>query len=194
MMSAAPAPIDSGANIFQMYLIPEESKWVRFSMLKAGELSNRSNFFLSHFLSVGCAIAAVAMSFFNTFSYLLQIPFKIPLKIVQFDPIGIVTGIVGDLLGAAKSVVFVSMGATFVVAGLLFPREIFTHFAPEHYLCLEARLSNENTSLQKSSLRKDEEINSLTEALTESSTRIQELEKEVDGLKHPIKRWWRRIC
>ncbi|MDN3505908.1 MAG: hypothetical protein P0S96_01610 [Simkaniaceae bacterium] len=194
MTSAAPAPTDSGANIFQKYLIPEESKWVRFSMLKAGEFANRSNFLLSHFLSVGCAVAAVAMSFFNTFSYLLQIPFEIPLKIVQFDPIGIATGITYDLMGVAKSIVFVSMGATFVVAGLIFPREIFTHFAPEHYLSLEARLSAEVASLQKSSLRKDAEINELNETATKSSEKVVELEEKIKSLKHPIRRWLPKFC
>jgi|GEM_PF-2714032 len=194
MTSAALVPTDSGANVFQKYLIPEESKWVRFSMLKAGEFANRSNFFLSHFLSVGCAIAAVAMSFFNALSYLLQIPFIIPLKIVQFDLIGIATGISYDLIGVAKSIVFVSMGATFVVAGVLFPREIFTHFAPEHYLCREERLSNDNVSLTKSSLRKDEEINLLNDAMTEASSLNGKLNKELKRLKHPIRRWLPKIC
>ncbi|NGX48122.1 MAG: hypothetical protein K1000chlam3_01512 [Chlamydiae bacterium] len=187
MASLAPVGIESEANIFQKYLIPSESRMVRYCMQKAGIFSSCSNFFYAHFVSVGFAVAAVAMSFFNTFSYFLQSPFKIILKIVQFNPIGAVTGFIGDLTNGVRSLVFVSMGVTFIVVGLLFPKAIFTHFAPEYYDSLEARLLQENAMLRKKNNRLEEENKTNIAVIDKESTVIQDLERENDDLKHPIR-------
>jgi hypothetical protein len=194
MTSVAPVVSRPEANFFQQYLIPEDAKWVRYAMLKAGEFSVRSSPLLSHVASTACVVAAVVLSTFNAFSYLLQIPLSLPLKLVQFDLVGFVQSPIANLISAVQSVVMFSLGPTLVTVGLLFPKELFTHFAPEHYLSLEQRLQQENESLKRSTLRKDAEIDGLTESLTIAATKIEELKQEVHKRKHPIRKLLPRIC
>lgn len=187
---------DVGANIFQKYLIPEESRLIRFCMQKAGLYSESPYFFYAHFVSVGFAVVAVAMSFFNIISYILQIPLKLILRVVQFDPFGIVTGLMTDASQVMKSIVFVSLGATFITAGLLFPKPIFTHFAPEYYETLEIRLQKEKTLLQKKIVSLEEEYKHLMHMMEKTSILIKKQERDIDNLKLTLKqkpRFWKSL-
>lgn len=186
--------ISSEANIFQKYLIPSQSHYVRFSMQKAGVFANRSNFFFSHFLSVGCAIAAIALSFFNTFIYLLQAPFRVLLHVVQLSPFRAIFGFLEDLTNVARSLVFVSMGTTFIVAGLFFPKAVFSHFAPEYYDSLEERLDHENARLRKKIERLEADLSEVTKVAEKATLLVQERENELDRLRHPAKSWVYKKC
>ena len=186
--------IESEANIFQRHLIPEESRLVRYSMQQAGIYGSRTNVFYAHFVSVGFATTAVAMSFFNAISYFLQIPFRIVLKMVQFNPPGAAIALVEDATNVVKSLVFVSLGATFITAGLLSPKAIFTHFAPEYYDTLEERLKQENSLNQKKIARLEEELSKANQSLDRASFKLEEQRKELDALKRSTRRTWWRFC
>jgi len=176
------------ANSFQKYLIPEESMVVRYCMLKAGTYANRSNPFLAHFVSVGFAAASVAISAFNTISYTLQLPFKLLFHVAQFNPYRAILGVGEDLVNTAKSLVFVSMGMTFVVAGILFPKPIFTHFAPLYYGSLEVRLEAELEQEKAENERLKSEVDALTKRMETATSRIQTLENRGPNRKSFIRR------
>lgn len=176
------------ANSFQKYLIPEESMVVRYCMQKAGAYANRSNPFLAHFVSVGFAVAAVALSAFNTFSYALQLPFKLLFHIAQFNPYRAVFGVAEDLINTTKSLVFVTMGMTFIVAGTLFPKPIFTHFAPLYYSSLEVRLEAELKQEKAENERLKSEVDKLTKGMKTATSRIQTLENQGPNRKSLFRR------
>ncbi len=178
------------ANSFQKYLIPEESMVVRYCMQKAGVFANRSNPFLAHFVSVGFAVAAVAISAFNTISYMLQLPFKILFHVAQFNPYRVVVGAAQDLVNTAKSLVFVTMGVTFIVAGTLFPKPIFTHFAPLYYSSLEVRLKSDLKQEQAENKRLQKEVEKLTKAMEAATSRLQTLENQGPGGRSFLRRLW----
>ena len=169
---------DLGSNIFQRHLIPPDSLNVRYVMQKAGEFGNRDNLFYAHVASVSMAIVAVALSFFNAFSYALRTPFNLVVNILSFSPVKMAEDLVGDLTGMAKSMVFVSLGVTFVVAGVLFPGAIFTHFAPEYSDCIEVRLKNELKGQRKEMLALKAENKKLKEQIDDQSIIIQQIEKK----------------
>lgn len=146
-------------NLFQRYLIPTESRWVRFTMMKASECAREGNIFTSRVYSVALAIGAVVMSFFNAVSYLFGMPFRFGLHIFHFDPFNAFVDLGEDVTAVLRSLVFVSLGVTFVVAGLLFPEAIFTHFAPEDE-------GNEKERLQQEIERLAEENKELEKMLT----------------------------
>lgn len=166
------------ANSFQKYLIPEESMVVRYCMQKAGTYASRSNPFLAHFVSVGFAVAAVAISAFNTISYTLQLPFKLLFHVAQLNPYRAVFGVAEDIVNTAKSLVFVTMGMTFIVAGILFPKPIFTHFAPLYYSSREVRLESELKQEKAESERLKSEVDKLSKGMEAATSRIQTLENQ----------------
>jgi len=153
MSSSAPAVSTTSSNFIQRNLIPEDSHYVRYVMQKAAHFGTHDNLLIAHGVSVAFAVLAVALSVFNAISYLLQTPVKILLNIVQFNPIGLVAHPVIDISSCLKSLLFVSLGVTFVVAGFLFPAALFTHFSPEYYEPLEVRLE------QKLKVAEDENAN-----------------------------------
>ena len=186
------AKIDSEVNFFQKHLIPPESKWVRFMMHKAGVYSCEGNFVSSRLFSVMSAICAIGMSFFNALSYFLQAPIKILLNIVNFNPIGVVRDFISDLTNVIRSMIFVSLGLTFIVIGLFLPQAIFTHFAPEYDVTPEAKLLSENEILKKK-LESEEELRTKASQKTEKSlsilsNHIQELKKEIEELRSEKKK------
>ncbi len=142
-MQVTPVAAKSNPNLLQTSLIPEESRNVRYLMIKAKDFSSSENLLVAHLIPAILAAASVALSAINALSYLLQAPFKILLNIVQFRPLGFFLDFAQDLSNLARSLIFVSLGATLVVAGLLFPKPIFTHFAPEYYQSLPERLKYE---------------------------------------------------
>lgn len=117
-------------NIYQNYFFPGKSVWVRFLVHKAGEYGADSHFFYRRVASVACAVIAVAFSFFNALSYLLQIPLKIPLNIVRYDPVSLVLDPVTDLSNCLRSLLFALYGVHFVAWGILSPSTAFPYFAP----------------------------------------------------------------
>lgn len=172
------AKVDLGSNVFQRHLIPPDSLNVRFVMQKAGEYGNSTNIFYAHVVSVGFAIVAVALSFFNAFSYALRTPFNILVNVLSFSPIQVVKDLAGDLTGVAKSMVFVSLGVTFVVAGVLFPQAIFTHFAPEYSDTVEVRLRNELEKERKEKQELKTENKHLKDQIEDQSIIIQQVGKK----------------
>lgn len=142
-MTLAPAAAKSNLNPLQISLIPEESRNVRYLMIKAKDFSGNENLLVAHLIPAILAAASVALSAINALSYLLQAPIKILLNVVQFRPMGLFIDFAQDLTNLARSLLFVSLGATLIVAGLLFPRPIFTQFAPEYYQSLSERQKHE---------------------------------------------------
>lgn len=143
MSSSAPVGAKNNTNFIQRNLIPEDSRYVRYFMIKAADFGCSENLLFAHVVSVSCAVFAVALSAFNSISYLLQVPAKIILNIFRLNPIRAVTDFVGDLSDMAKSLLFVSLGVTLVAAGLFLPAAIFTHFCPEYYKSREERQEEE---------------------------------------------------
>lgn len=175
--------VESEANVFQKYLIPSESRYVRYCMQKAGIYGNRPNFFYSHIVSVAFAIAAVVMSFFNALSYFVRIPLSILLNIVQFEPIGVVIGLINDCTNVIRSLVFVALGVWFIVAGLLFPKPIFFYFAPEYCDSLETRLMDEVSVLKERISWLENEFHAKQEELDGAHKLIDDQKKTIESFK-----------
>ena len=118
-------------DFFQKYLIPvpEESYYICVVMTKAAQCAKSDHFLKAHGASALLATIAVAMSVFNTFSYLLQIPFKVVLNVLALTPHYIIPTLLNDSKNVVLSFVFVCLCSTFIVAALLTPK-IFTNFAP----------------------------------------------------------------
>lgn len=169
-------------NPFQRYLIPQESRWVRFVMHQAGEFSRSDNPVTARALSVACAVAGVVLSLFNTISYLLQAPIRVLLNAVTFSPVSLAVNLIQDLKNTTLSFAFVSLGVTFITAGLLFPEPIFTNFAPEEEETLSSVLAKKEKDLEK----KDENIERLEKIVEILHKRIIELE----AAAHPRRRGW----
>ncbi len=121
--------VSSEPNMFQTYLIPEKSHYVRWLARKAGEASLSDSGLEKRCLSIIYAITAVVISIFNTFSYFLQIFIKIPLNVVRFDPCAILFDPFKDLTRCMLSLVFAAFGVTYIFWGFVKP-EVFLFFAP----------------------------------------------------------------
>lgn len=145
----SPAAVSPEFDYIQRYLLPAESKSVRYCMQKASEMSEREDFVTRRLFSVPFVIASIALSFFNAISYLLQIPFIILLNVVRFAPLRLVTDPAIDLINVARSLLFVGMGIPLALAGLIFPKDVFSRFAPDAIEAGEERLVHENKNLQK---------------------------------------------
>lgn len=175
-MSAVAQKTESEANVFQKYLIPPNSCGVRWAMQKAGEYGTSENFIQAHITSVAFAISAVVMSFFNALSYFLLIPCYILVDVFSFSPIALFTDIFTGIANSIQSWVFVSLGVSFVAAGLLFPDATFSHFAPEYYQTLDVRHKNRVGQLEKENSALREELDKTTESLDIAMSKIQEYE------------------
>jgi len=206
-MMLAPAAAKSNLNLLQMNLIPEASRNVRYLMIKAKDFSGSENVLVAHLIPAILAATSVALSAINALSYLLQAPIKILLNVVQFRPMGLFIDFAQDLTNLARSLLFVSLGATLIVAGLLFPKPIFTHFAPEYYQSLTERQKNELDQKEEENNKLGGEIekanqfkgdlrrvligdSAIIEGLTAENKRLKEeneqLNKELNGM-------WQRI-
>lgn len=158
------------SNLFQRYFIPTESEKVNWLVQKAGTYALSSDVFYKRVISVAYAIAAVALSFFNAISYLLQIPLKLPLNIVRFDLINFVLDPFKDLNSCLRSLLFVTFGMTYIAWGVLTPETAFPFFAPT-----PERGTNDVQELRNKISRLDKE----REALIKSN---QELEHALAAL------------
>ncbi len=172
-MSVAAQTVEGEANAFQKYLVPLESSGVRWSMQKAEEFGSSENFIYAHVISVAFAVGAVAMSLINAVSYILLIPCQMLVNVISLSPMSLVTDIFVGITNAAKSLLFVSLGVTFVVVGVFFPDAIFSHFAP-------VRLKDRVAFLEKENSRLEKELEKSNELLDIATTTIQELERKND--------------
>ena len=186
---AAPAEITP----FQRHLVPESSDWVRFCLQNAGKFSTGDNFFTSRVYSVACAVAAVVFAAFNMISYTLRAPLRVLLNIVEFSPLKALIDLVSDVRDAVLSFLIVSLGVTFVVAGLIFPAPIFTNFAPE---CIET-LQSQIGDLKQSLKERDEELKSSgaeVDAIGKACLELESKHEEVvKGLREEIRALKARI-
>ncbi|MBS0629937.1 MAG: hypothetical protein JSS30_06945 [Verrucomicrobia bacterium] len=184
--------VESNTNFIQRNLIPEESRNVRYAMQKAAHFGSSSHPFVSHVVSVAFAVMAVVMSAFNAISYLLQAPIKILLNIVQFNPVAVFTDFAMDIGDLAKSLLFVSLGVTLVVAGFLFPGPIFNEFSPEYYEPLEVRLEQQLEQAKA----KYEELEEKYHKLQELNARRLDIERYNEGQIEELNKeieWWRKL-
>ncbi len=149
MSNIAPQGSNSHATFYQRYLIPKESKNIRYALQKAKECGGSDNLLCAHVLSVSCTIGAVAMSFFNMLSYLLRSPFRLLGNVVQFSPLRSLTDFAADLRDTCRSALFVPVGISLAVAGFCFPGAIFTCFAPEFDENIEEGLRETIDDLQE---------------------------------------------
>lgn len=159
--------IEMQSNIFQKYLIPEESHWVRTVLQKAGEWGKSPSILYSRVLTVALAVCAVILSLLNTISYILEIPIKILLNIIHLHPLNLITEFINDISSALRSFFFVSFGVTFIIAGVLFPAVVFPYFAPEDPKNSYRSLQNENLKLKDRMQKIETQIHDL-EILRES--------------------------
>lgn len=174
--------VESQANVFQKYLIPEKSSMVRSCMKDAAAYGKSSNFFYAHFVSIAFATTAIALSFLNTFSYIFSAPLRIPMEIVQGNLRGVMMGPLEDITNSIRSFVFVAVGITLVMLGFLFP-QILSHFAPEYSNTLEDRLRQKIDWQEKKITSLEEELKNTKERLLTASDHIVEKEEEIDALK-----------
>jgi len=145
----SPVAVSHEFDFIQRHLIPAESKSVRYCMQKASEMSKSEDFVSCRLFSIPFVIVSIALSFFNALSYLLQIPFITLLNIVRLAPLRLVTDPPIGMVNVARSLLFVGMGIPLALAGLIFPDDVFSRFAPDAIEAGEARLVNENQRLQK---------------------------------------------
>ena len=173
----SPAAVSPEFDYIQRYLLPAESKSVRYCMQKASEMSEREDFVSCRLFSIPFVIASIALSFFNAISYLLQIPFMILLNIVCFAPLRLVTDPVIGIINVARSLLFVGMGIPLALAGLIFPKDVFSRFAPDAIEAGEERLVRDNENLQKRieelqvKIAQDRRLIDAQAALIQSSTK-----------------------
>lgn len=171
-------------NFYQNYFIPQKSEWVRFLVHKAGEYALEEGVFYRRIASVACAITAVAFSFFNTLSYLLQVPFKLPLNIVRCDLISLLLDPIRDLNNCVRSLLFATFGVTYVAWGILMPSTAFPYFAPpaKRDLAKENQLLlNRLTEAQQANLELERNKEELQEIL-EQKKEVKKQEEEVDEM------------
>lgn len=112
------------------YLFPIESVRVRQLMIEAADWSTNPNQFLARVASVAFAVLALLVSTVNIVIYLLAAPIKVLLNIVQLKPIQLFTDLGWDLVNAIRSFVFVALGISLVVSGLIMPEATFACFGP----------------------------------------------------------------
>lgn len=157
--------VETQPNIFQRYLIPEESHLVRIVLQKAGEWGKSKNIFYSRILTVVLAICAVIFSLLNTICYLLQTPVKMLLNIIHLNPLNLIEEFIIDIGSALSSFLFVSFGATFIVAGILFPAVVFPYFSPENTKKSYSQLKYEYQVLKEKYKEQGRELETLRETL-----------------------------
>lgn len=170
---------EESANLFQRHLIPSDALNVRFAMTKAGQWASSSKPVVAHTVPVAFAVGAVAMSFFNVFSYLLQMPFRLARNIVCIRPVRMITDLGQDLGNVARSAIYVPLGISLIAGGIFLPKLIFSTFAPDYYTGLKDR------QIQKI----EDQENQIKELKKELKTRqeiIFKLEKEVEGYKKDL--------
>lgn len=177
---------NSEGNIFQKYLIPPDSKWTRVVMQKAGDYATKGNFVTSRVVCVSLTICAIAFSFFNMISYFLEAPIKILLNVVRFNPVDLVTDFIGDLVSIIRSWTFVGLGVTFVVAGLLFPQEIFAKFAPEYEISMQDQLVLYAERLEEAYGKKKEQEELASKDVSVATEHLQKLIEEKEELLSEI--------
>lgn len=177
------ANVDPDSNRFQKHLVPEKSSIVRSLLRRAGEWGKCDSMFYSRFLTVALVVGAIVLSLFNTISYLLEIPLKILLNVVHIYPKKLVEDFVVGITCALRSFLFVSFGITFLVAGVLFPKVVFSYFAPNtietpltQLYFLKESLKEEKVKLEKI----EEENQRLIEALSKNADYQNELEKKLN--------------
>ena len=112
------------------HLFPIESRNVRQCMIDAADWSKEENFFLSRISSVSLTVIAVVMSAVNTLAYLVSAPIELVLNAVHLNPLKMVTNFSWDLINAVRSFVFVALGVSLIVIGLIIPEQTFVCFAP----------------------------------------------------------------
>jgi hypothetical protein len=173
-MSIAAHRVNEASTLFQKFFIPANSIWVRRAMKHAALYSQEEGFFYSRCVPVSLAIVAVAFSAINALSYLLQAPVRILLNITCLNPIALVEDMLEDLWSFARSLVFVSLGVTFVAAGLLFPVPIFAYFAPDSSEPYEVRLEIENKDLREKNAYLEQELDQMKEKMVEVSALLEE--------------------
>lgn len=144
-----PVAVSPEFDFIQRNLIPQESLYVRSSMNQAAKMGARDNFFTSRLYPLPFVVAALALSFFNTLSYLLQIPFEILLDVARFQPLRVLTDPVVGLINVARSFLFVGLAVPLIVSAALFPKDVLSRFAPDAIYAGEERLLRENEQLKK---------------------------------------------
>jgi len=170
-------------NVFQRYLVPLESSWVRGTMCQAADSAQSENILVRHVVSTACAVAAIALSTFKTISYMLQIPFQLLLNIVRFDPAGLVFDFARTLSNATRSLLMAAFGATYIASGILFPEEVYGFFKPVSIQTAERALEKKETELQAALSDVKEERKEVANLLAIAQGKDLELEDTKEKLK-----------
>ncbi|NGX45320.1 MAG: Chromosome partition protein Smc [Chlamydiae bacterium] len=174
--------IHTGPNFFQRHLVPADSTLVRGAMRQAAEWSLEDNPVVRHLVSTAFAVAAVALSLFKTISYLLQLPVKILLNVVRFDPIALVLDFAQSLSDTGRSLLMAAFGATYVIGGMLFPEEVYGFFKPAVVVMIESALEKKQKELE-TALEEvkgaEANITKFLKLAQESGQRVQEAEEKL---------------
>ncbi len=174
--------IVSGPNFFQRTLVPADSSLVRGAMREAAKHGTSDNILVRHVVSTAFAVASVALSILNTISYLLQIPVKIVLNIVRFDPKGLVFDFAQSLSDTARSLLMGAFGATYVIGGILFPEEVYGFFKPAVIKTAEDALGKKQKELETAL----EDNKSLQENADQFLKKAKEIEAELNQAKQKL--------
>lgn len=144
-----PAAVSHEFDLIQRHLLPQDSVAVRYCMDQASEMTKRGDFFTKRLFPLPFVVAAVALSFFNAISYLLQIPFITLLNVARLAPLRFLTDPFVCIINTARSALFVGLGFPLLIAGVVFPEAVFTRFAPDAIVAGEGRLAHENKVLRE---------------------------------------------
>ncbi|NGX39892.1 MAG: hypothetical protein KR126chlam1_01229 [Chlamydiae bacterium] len=176
MTQSAAAVPRTETTIFQRRLIPESSEFVGRTMQKAAVWGNSENFFVSRLGTIALAIAAIAMSAINTISYGLGIPIQVLQNIVALNPKRLVFDFAGGFFNVARSLLFITLGPTLILGGLLIPSQIFSYFAPEYVGSEIDRVKRENSRLATELAKAKEEIGKVRDRYFQESDHACKLE------------------
>lgn len=175
MMPTAALAFWERANLFQKYLIPAESKWVRMLMEEADSLSQSSIPLVARLASVVAVAVATFFSLLNSASYALQIPIKILLNVVRFDPLSLGVDLAKDVASVFRSLAFVAVGVSLVIAGPFFPKELFSHFAPSHQGSRLDVLEEDNQEFLQRTIALEEEKKLLKSEIASLKDQVERL-------------------
>lgn len=119
----------SQGNCVQRNLVPEESTYVRKAMQKAAETASGDSW-CSRFLSIACATAAVALSFFNTFTYLAVTACRVLVNLTKFEFADALYILGLGIFDSTRSFILGTLGIVYVAIGAFFPETIYGVFSP----------------------------------------------------------------
>lgn len=123
-------PPDISQNAFQN-LIPKDSTVVRKVMQQGAKCSLSSNIIKAHLFSTACTVAAIALSILSIPAYAIRGICEFSVRLLTFQISSAFIFLATNMLNAGKSLLFVTVGVSYVAVGLFFPKKIYPYVSPK---------------------------------------------------------------